>query len=89
METMEPKEALLDEYPAEVTFKSIFRCGFDPSCGINSILDESGLKGIMSDKTSRNGIFISYTITVTFQSHAEMAQICSKISLLNGFMTML
>jgi len=76
------------EYPAEMSFKSIFRNRFHTLESIKSILSESDIGANIESRESRNGKFISFTITARFSSEDELQNLCSKISSLEGFMTL-
>ncbi len=76
------------DWPSEITFKSIFRNKSYIMESIKSILMENNIKGDVYHKESKNGKFISYTITGTFLSDSELQLICHKISTIEGFMTM-
>lgn len=75
-------------YPAEITFKSIFRSNGDTVDSINGILRESDIEGTVTRRESDKGTFISYTITATFQSDEMLVSVCDRIATLKGFMSM-
>ena len=75
-------------YPMEITFKSIFRNDSNKLENVKSVLTENELKGDITGKESKNGKFISYTITVVFPSEEILNRVCSQISTINGYMSM-
>lgn len=76
------------DFPAGITFKSIFKKGPDTGNSIESILSEYNINGQITSKESRTGKFISYTITAEFPSNKILITICGRISKLEGFMSM-
>ncbi len=77
------------DYPAEITFKSIFMHQPDLCEIIEAVLVEYGVYGRITHKPSRNGKFISYTITAEFGSESHLDEICTRISSLQGFVMMI
>ncbi|MFC1670890.1 DUF493 family protein [Spirochaetota bacterium] len=75
-------------YPTEIIFKSVFRSSSDTMGNIKKVLDRRGIQGEVTGRPSRNGTFISYTITAVFPSNETLNETCTSISSLNGFMTM-
>lgn len=76
-------------FPAELTFKAIFRNKAHTGDSIMSILGEQGAENFTIDKkASSNGNFISYTVTARFPSDETLNRICSMVSGLEGFMTL-
>ncbi|MBN2159947.1 MAG: DUF493 domain-containing protein [Spirochaetes bacterium] len=77
------------DYPAEITFKSIFV--HDPELAeiIRAILDEQGVAGEISHKPSKNSKYISYTITAEFESETRLNEVCCRISAIAGFIMMM
>jgi putative lipoic acid-binding regulatory protein len=77
------------EFPAELTFKAIFRNNPHTGDSIKNIVLEQGASNlILEKKASSNGNFISYTITAEFPSNETLNRICSMVSGLEGFMTL-
>jgi len=75
-------------FPAEITFKSIF---VNRSClpeSILGILSDCSIQGDIQAKESRNGKFISFTVTALFSSKETLDRICTSISTLDGFIMM-
>jgi putative lipoic acid-binding regulatory protein len=86
MNTDQQKEI---DYPAELTFKAIFRNNPHTGDSIKNIVLEQGAKNLaLENKASSNGKFISYTITAEFPSNKTLNSICSMVSELEGFMTL-
>jgi putative lipoic acid-binding regulatory protein len=77
------------EYPAEITFKSVFN--HDPGLFslIADILATHGVNGQITHKHSKNSTFISFTITADFQSEEHLNQVCCSISAVRGFIMMI
>jgi hypothetical protein len=73
------------EYPAEITFKSVFIQSAELSGMIEALLAEYGITGMISFRESRKNKFISYTITAEFESESLLNEVCVKISALQGF----
>jgi len=72
-------------YPAQITFKSIFTHDARHHQTIETILIEHGAAGRISYRESKKSKFISYTITAEFASESHLNEICAKISALQGF----
>lgn len=75
-------------YPAEIIFKSIFRNRPYTQESIRNILSECSVAGIVVHKESSGGKFISYTVTAVFPSEETLNSVCSKITTLEGYMSM-
>lgn len=75
-------------YPAELIFKSIFRNRPFTMDSIRNILAECLVAGDVVHKESSGGKFISYTVTAVFPSEDALNSICSKITTLEGYMSM-
>lgn len=75
-------------YPAEIIFKSIFRNKPYTMDSIRNILSENSVSGNVAHKESSGGKFISYTVTAVFPSEDILNSICSKITTLEGYMSM-
>ncbi len=73
------------KYPAEITFKTIFSSRDDIVTALDAILNARGIAGCITGAMSRNGKFISYTITAEFESEAHLQDICGSISSIGGF----
>ncbi len=76
------------DFPAPMTFKAVFRNKPYIIDSIKSVLSENDINGEVLLKESKEGKFISYTINAYFQSNEMLESICTKISSLDGFMTM-
>lgn len=76
------------DFPAAITFKAVFRNQPYIIESIKSVLTENEISGDISLKGSKEGKFISYTITADFPSNETLESVCAKISSLAGFMTM-
>lgn len=75
-------------YPAEIIFKSIFRNRPYTQESIRNILAECLVSGDVVHKESSGGKFISYTVTAVFPSEETLNSVCSKITTLEGYMSM-
>jgi putative lipoic acid-binding regulatory protein len=77
------------EYPAEITFKSVFT--HDPGLFsvIAAILADHGVDGQVTHKHSTKSTFISFTITADFKSEEHLNQVCGSISAIPGFIMMI
>ena len=75
-------------YPAEIIFKSIFRNRPYTLESIRSILAEGLIAGEVAHRESSGGKFISYTVTAVFPSEEMLNSVCSKITTLEGYMSM-
>ncbi len=76
------------DYPAELTFKSVFRKGNHIINSLYEVLDSCNIKGTIAQKESSGGKFISFTLTAVFPSDEMLKNICDKIASIDGFMTM-
>jgi putative lipoic acid-binding regulatory protein len=76
------------DYPAEITFKSVFTCRNDLHEVITTLLVEQELDARVNHRPSRNSKFISFTITAEFKSDSHLEQVCSCISSIDGFIMM-
>ncbi len=76
------------KWPSEIQFKSVFRNKPYIMESIQSVLSENEINATIDGKESSNGKFVSYTITATFASDENLKNICSKISSIEGYMTM-
>ncbi|HOT46785.1 MAG TPA: DUF493 family protein [Spirochaetota bacterium] len=76
-------------YPAEITFKSVFLLNPDLHEIISAVLVEHGIEGEVRHKPSRNSKFISYTITAEFSSESHLHDVCTKIAAIQGFIMMI
>ena len=73
-------------YPCVITFKTVFRNQDQVLEGIQSVLSEKNISCEISDRESRQGKFISYTITANFPTDKCLRETCTEISGLEGFM---
>ncbi len=74
------------DFPAEITFKVICRNLPYISDVLKNVLSEMGVAGEISDRESKKGNFISYTVTGEFVSNDILQKTCSNISLIDGVM---
>ncbi len=77
------------QYPAEITFKSIFALDPDLHEIITTVLIEHGVDGQVTHKPSKNSKFISFTITAEFESESHLNEVCSRITAIQGFIMMM
>ncbi len=82
------QENIAVQYPSEVTFKSVFRNGGRTHESIISIIREYGLDATVDNRASREGKFISYTISGVFPSEEVLTTVCQRIASLELYMTM-
>jgi hypothetical protein len=78
----------LPDFPTEVTFKAVFRNTPFTLDAIRNICAEAELDIEISDRSSRNAKFISYTLTGIFPSDDVLKSVCGKVGALEGFVTM-
>jgi hypothetical protein len=78
----------LPDFPTEVVFKAVFRNKPYTIETLKSVCREAGIDAIVSDRESRNGTFISYTITAVFPSEEVLKAVCSRVGAIEGFYTM-
>ena len=76
------------QYPTEITFKSVFRNGGRTHDSIISIIREYGLDAKVDNRASREGKFISYTVSGVFPSEEMLTTVCQRIASLELYMTM-
>jgi putative lipoic acid-binding regulatory protein len=76
-------------YPAEITFKSVFSHHSDLHGIVIAILEEHGVAGNVSQKPSRNKKFISYTITAEFGSESHLSNVCDSLTAIQGFIMLM
>ena len=77
------------QYPAEITFKSVFALNPDLHEIIAALLVEHGVDGQVTHKPSRNSKFISFTITAVFSSETHLNEVCARIASIQGFIMMM
>jgi len=78
-----------EKFPADIVFKAIIRSGVPFTMEtIKSILAEKELHALVSTKESRNGKFVSYTVSARFPSNDCLMTVCAGIASLEGFMTL-
>ncbi len=77
------------EYPAEITFKSVFTQDPELFSLITDILADHNVNGQIAHKHSKNSTFISFTITAEFNSEAHLNKVCCSISAVRGFIMMI
>ncbi|HOD13265.1 MAG TPA: DUF493 family protein [Spirochaetota bacterium] len=76
------------DYPAEITFKSVFKHDPELFSVIAAILADHGINGQITHRHSKNSTFISFTITADFNSETHLNQVCCSISAVRGFIMM-
>lgn len=76
------------KFPADMSFKAVFRNKPYVLESIKTVLSENEIDGEVLMKESKEGKFISYTINGYFTSNEILESVCSKIGSLEGFMTM-
>ncbi len=87
MQINQGREKKID-YPAQCTFKAVFRSSAETETRIVAILEERDINGDIHQKESSNGKFISYTVTAEFPSREVLHETCRSISTLKGYMTL-
>jgi len=75
-------------YPAEIVFKAVFKNAPYTMDTIKNIVHEHSVNGNVTSKESSEGKFISYTVTSTFLSEDLLNLTCTKITMVDGFMSM-
>lgn len=75
-------------YPAEIIYKAVFRNMPYTMETIRNIVHEHAKDGTVTSKESSGGKFISYTITAVFNSEDDLNASCTKVVMLEGFMSM-
>ncbi len=85
---MDKKSTLPPDFPAEITFKAVFRERDRLREEIESILAEKGIDARLGEKRSAKNNFISFTVTATFPSEEMLQLVCSRIGALEGFRMM-
>ena len=81
-------ESAMDEFPVEITFKVICRNMPSLNDAIRGLVDEHQVQSEIRERKSREGRFISFTITALFPSEEVLNALCSRIASLNGVLTM-
>ncbi len=75
-------------YPAEIVYKAVFRNMPYTMDTIRNVIHEHAVNGIVTAKESSGGKFISYTVTAVFHSEDDLNASCTKVSMIEGFMSM-
>jgi len=75
-------------YPAEIVYKAIFRNTSYTHDIIKNVIHEHGINVVVTSKESSGGKFISYTVTAVFHSEDDLNASCTKITMIEGFMSM-
>lgn len=75
-------------YPAEIVFKAVFRNLPYTMDTIKNIVHEHAANGNVTSRESSGGKFISYTVTGIFHSEDILNSTCTKITMIEGFMSM-
>jgi len=88
MQTQDITDKKTISYPTELTFKAILRDRPNTLDSIKAILIEEKIEGSVNTASSKTNKFISYTITAVFPSDECLNRVCSKITTLDGYMTM-
>lgn len=86
--TMTKNQRTLPAFPTEIIFKAVFRNFPFVRENILQTCAESGIDATITERASKNGTFISYTITATFPNENTLRIVCTRIGELEGFMTM-
>ena len=73
------------EFPADITFKSIFYNKPYIADTIVSIIADHDSGFALNSVESKNGKFISFTITARCTSEENLQSLCHKISSIEGF----
>ncbi len=76
------------DFPAECTFKAVFRSREKTEASISNLLGENNIEGSITAKESKNGKFISYTVTARYDNEDQLQEICRQVSALQGYMTL-
>ncbi|HOF12860.1 MAG TPA: DUF493 family protein [Spirochaetota bacterium] len=77
-----------NEFPREITFKVIFYNKLFVKEMLINICADNTIDAHITERESRQGKFISYTITAMFAEEKLLHAICSHITQLDGFITM-
>lgn len=75
-------------YPAEIVYKAVFRNMPYTIDIIKNVIHEHAMNGIVTSKESSGGKFISYTVTAVFESEEKLNASCTKVAMIEGFMSM-
>lgn len=75
-------------YPSEIVYKAVFRNTPYIHDTIKNVIHEHGINVVVTAKESSGGKFISYTITAVFHSEDDLNASCTKVAMLEGFMSM-
>ena len=78
----------LPDFPAEVVFKAVFRNRPYIMEELKTVCGEAGIDAEITDRVSRNGTFISFTITAVYPADEILKSVCSRVGALEGFYTM-
>ncbi|HNR88585.1 MAG TPA: DUF493 family protein [Spirochaetota bacterium] len=76
------------DFPTEVTFKAVFRSSPFTRDTIRSLVLEHNVDPEISQRESREGRFVSITVTAVFPSEKVLQAVCANIAALDGFVTM-
>lgn len=77
------------KFPADIVFKAIIKNSDGSSDeAIKSILTAKGLTPFVTQKASKNGGFVAYTIAARFPSNETLQSVCREISSVEGFMSL-
>ena len=85
---MADKKHSSNEFPREITFKAIFNNTLFVKEILINICSENTIDAHITERESKQGKFISYTITALFAGEELLHAICSNITRLDGFITM-
>ncbi|HQQ51818.1 MAG TPA: DUF493 family protein [Spirochaetota bacterium] len=77
-----------NEFPREIMFKAIFHNKLFLKEMLINICAENTIDAHITERESKQGKFISYTITALFAHEEVLHAICSHITRLDGFITM-
>lgn len=76
------------EFPREITLKAIFYTRAYLKDMLINICNENNVTAHITEKESKNGKFISYTITAIFDEEAILNAVCNSITHIEGIVTM-
>jgi hypothetical protein len=82
------EECARTEFPADITFKAVYRNLPFILDVVRNIFSENGITPRIETKMSRTSKYISFTFTAHFQSEVQLNKVCGDISGVEGFTTM-
>jgi putative lipoic acid-binding regulatory protein len=75
-------------YPAEIIYKAVFRSMPYTIDTIRTVIHEHAVNVVVTSRESSGGKFVSYTITAVFHSEDDLNASCTKVAMIEGFMSM-